>query len=203
MISLVISMVSAYLIGSIPTSFIFTKLLKNVDIRTRGSGNVGASNVFRVVGRIPAVLVLILDMSKGILACGLLPYLFFNNTIGITMGMEIYRILLGICVIGGHVWSVFLKFRGGKGVATTAGVLVIIAPKVLAGALATWIIIFSIFRVVSVASIASAAFLPILGIVFQEHISHILFYVFCCLMGTYKHKDNIRRILRGEEKRLF
>jgi glycerol-3-phosphate acyltransferase PlsY len=203
MIGLAISLILSYAIGSIPTSFIFGKLLGKIDIRKQGSGNVGATNVFRVVGKIPAILVLLLDVAKGVLPVLFLSGVFFNNTIGITLGLNLYKILLGACAISGHVWSVFLNFKGGKGVATTAGVLLALAPNVLLTGLTVWIIAFSIFRIVSVASVASSVLLPVAGILFNQPLSNILFYVFLCIMGAYKHKANIRRLLRGEEKRLF
>ena len=203
MLILLLSLVVAYLIGSIPTSFIFAKLLKHTDIRKEGSGNVGATNVFRVVGKIPAVTVLLLDVLKGVVVVAFLPDIFFNNTIGIILGLELYKIILGACGISGHVWSVFLKFKGGKGVATTAGVLLALAPKVLLSSLFIWIVIFAALRIVSVASIAASVLLPVFAILFRAPASLVFFTVFLCVMGTYKHKANIRRLLRGEEKKLF
>ena len=203
MINLLISLILAYLIGSIPTSFIFGKILKKIDIRKHGSGNVGTTNVFRAVGKIPALIVLLLDIFKGSFAVFFLPEIFFNNTIGITIGFEIYQILLGLFVIAGHVWSVFLKFKGGKGVATTAGVLLVLAPKVLIAGLFIWILVFLAFRIVSVASITASVFLPIFAIILRRPIYLVLFCVFLCIFGTYKHKSNIKRLIRGEEKKLF
>ena len=203
MINLLVSLILAYLIGSIPTSFIFTKILRGKDIREHGSGNVGATNVFRVVGKLPALLVLLVDIFKGSFAVFFLPEVFFNNTIGVTMGLEAYRILLGLAVISGHVWSVFLKWRGGKGVATTAGVLLVLAPGVLIGSLLVWFVVFLLFGIVSVASIVSGIFLPVFAIVFHRSIYLVLFCVLLCIMDAYKHKANIRRLVRGEEKKLF
>ncbi len=203
MISLLISLILAYLIGSIPTSFIFGRILKKVDIRKHGSGNVGATNIFRVVGKIPALIVLLLDVFKGGFAVFFLPEVFFNNTIGITIGFEVYQILLGLFVIGGHVWSIFLKFKGGKGVATTAGVLFVLAPKILIGSLFIWILVFLAFRIVSLASITASIFLPIFAIILHRPIHLVLFCVLLCILGTYKHKPNIKRLIRGEEKKLF
>ncbi|UCD54926.1 MAG: glycerol-3-phosphate 1-O-acyltransferase PlsY [Candidatus Omnitrophota bacterium] len=203
MINLSISLILAYLIGSIPTSFIFGKILKNIDIRKHGSGNVGATNVFRVAGKIPALIVLLLDIFKGSFAVLFLPEVFFNNAIGITIGFEVYQILLGLFVISGHVWSVFLKFKGGKGVATTAGVILVLAPKILIGSLFIWILVFLAFRIVSVASITASIFLPIFAIIFHRPIYMVLFCVLLCIFGTYKHKSNIKRLIRGEEKKLF
>ena len=203
MAGLFISLILAYLIGSVPTSFIFGKMLQGKDIRRYGSGNVGATNVFRVIGKMPALIVLGLDVFKGSFAVFFLPEVFFNNAIGVNLGLELYRILLGFCVISGHVWSVFLKFRGGKGVATTAGALLVLAPGILIGSAIVWAIVFSVFRIISVASIAAAIFLPVFAALFNKPTYLILFCVFLCIIGAYKHKENIKRLLRGQEKKLF
>ena len=107
--NLILSVILAYLIGSIPTSFIFARIFKRVDIRKHGSGNVGATNVFRVVGKAPAAAVLFLDIFKGFFAASILADVFFNNAIGITMGLEGYRILLGAAAIIGHVFISVLQ----------------------------------------------------------------------------------------------
>jgi len=202
-LNLILSLLLAYLIGSIPTSFIFARLLKKTDIRKYGSGNVGATNVFRVVGKVPAVIVLIMDMLKGYAAVVFLPEIFMNNAIDAALGLELYRILLGLSVISGHVWTVFLKFKGGKGVATAAGVLIAIAPKVIAGSASVWVLVFIAFRIVSVASITASIFLPVFALMFYSSTPLTLFTVLLCIFGTYKHKSNIQRLVRGEEKKLF
>ncbi len=203
MIDLVISLIVAYFIGCIPTSFILAKILKGKDIRRHGSGNIGATNVFRVVGKLPALFALLVDVFKGSFAVLFIPEIFFNNAIGVTTGLELYRILLGFFVISGHVWNIFFRMRGGKGVATTAGVLLVLAPGPLAASFIVWITVFLLFRIVSVASIVSGIFLPVFALVFHDSIYLILFCVFLCIIGTYKHKANIKRLLRGEEKKLF
>ena len=203
MTNLAISLILAYLIGSIPTSFIFAKILKKTDIRKAGSGNVGATNVFRVVGKVPAIIVLLLDIFKGFFAVQFLPEFFFNNAIGVAMGLETFRILLGLFVIGGHVWSVFLKFKGGKGVATTAGVLLALAPKILLASFLVWLAVFIALRIVSAASIVASVFLPVFAVLMRQSIYLVLFCVLICIAGTYKHKANIKRLLKGEEKKLF
>jgi len=203
MSGLIVSFTLAYLLGSIPTSFIFTKVLKRTDIREHGSGNVGATNVFRVVGKIPAIIVLVIDILKGYVAVALIPVFFYNSGAGSIIGIDLLKILLGVIVISGHVWSVFLKFKGGKGVATTAGVMAALAPMVLAGSVIIWVVVFSIVRIVSVASIAASIFLPIFALVFYQSTYLVFFTVLLCVMGTYKHKANIKRLIRGEEKKLF
>ena len=143
------------------------------------------------------------NSTVSVFAVFFLPEVFFNNTIGVMAGLELYRILLGFAVISGHVWNVFLSLKGGKGVATTAGVLLILAPNVLIASVLVWIFVFFLFRIVSVASIVSGIFLPVFALVFNHSICLVLFCVFLCIMGTYKHKANIRRLTRGEEKKLF
>jgi len=203
MTGLIASLVLSYLLGSLPTSYIAARLLKGLDIREAGSKNVGATNVFRVVGRVPALIVLFIDIAKGFAAVALLPGLFLNNFIGVRLGFELYQILIGTCAVAGHVWNPFLKFRGGKGVATTAGALLAISPDVAAASFIVWCAAFGILRIVSVASIAAAIALPISAVFFNRSIYLVLFCVILCVIGTYKHKPNIRRLLKGEEKRLF
>ncbi|MBL7158784.1 MAG: glycerol-3-phosphate 1-O-acyltransferase PlsY [Candidatus Omnitrophica bacterium] len=203
MVGLLISLILAYLLGSVPTSYIAARLLKRIDIREHGSGNVGATNIFRVIGKVPAIIVLFIDIFKGFAAVVFLPEFFLNNFIGVRLGLELYQILIGMFAIAGHVWNPFLKFKGGKGVATTAGVLLALSPGVAAGSLIAWCAVFSILRIVSVASIAAAVFLPVFAVLFNKSIYLVLFCVILCVIGTYKHKANIRRLLRGEEKKLF
>ncbi|NQU95252.1 MAG: glycerol-3-phosphate 1-O-acyltransferase PlsY [Candidatus Omnitrophica bacterium] len=203
MISLIISLTLAYLIGSIPTSYIFAKALKKIDIREHGSGNVGATNVFRTVGKIPGIIVLLIDVAKGVVAVSLLSEVFLSNWTGVILGLEFYKILLGMCAIAGHVFSVFLRFKGGKGIATTGGVLIALAPGTLLACLAIWIIVFAVFRIVSIASIIASLSLPIFAVIFYRSFYFVIFCVILCLASVYKHKANIKRLLRGEEKRLI
>jgi len=197
------SLFFSYLLGSIPTSVIMGRLLRGVDVRKHGSGNAGATNVFRVVGRIPGIAVLVLDIVKGVIPVVFFSKLFFPDVAGINVDLELYKILLGASVISGHVWSVFLRFKGGKGVATTAGVLMALSPKVLLFCVFIWVIIFVLSRTVSLASLAAIIFLPIAALLLHKSLPLILFFAILCIMGTYKHIGNIRRLLRGEEKRLF
>jgi len=203
MINLAVSLILAYLIGSIPTRFIFAKVIKRIDIRRHGSGNVGATNTFRTVGKIPALLVLIIDILKGFIPVAWLSGYFFNAAIDSAMGPEVYRILLGGFAVGGHVWSAFLKFKGGKGVATAAGALLALAPKALLFSAVVWISIFTLFKIVSVASIIASVALPVFTLLFYDSTPLTLFTVLLCLGSTYKHKSNIQRLIRGEEKKLF
>lgn len=188
---------SAYLIGSIPTSFIMAKTAKGIDIRKFGSGNAGATNVFRVVGKFPALIVLVIDVSKGILVVTLVADYFYSFSGNIDYIS--YRAVLGLIVICGHIWPVFLKFKGGKGVATTIGVVSVIAPWVFLVAGIIWLIVFLLTNYVSLASLALGVTLPVAAVVLNNPFSIVIFFVTICLINTYKHMENIKRLLRREE----
>lgn len=191
-LSLIILSLLAYLIGSIPTGYIFGRVLKGVDIRTQGSGNVGATNVFRVVGKVPGVVVLIIDILKGLLVVTLFPA---ND--------NLFRIILGLIVIAGHNWTIFLKFKGGKGVATSAGVLIGLEPAVAGICFLIWVIVFLITHYVSLSSIIAAIFLPVFTFVFYRSSPElIIFSLIICALGIYKHRSNIQRLLKGTESRI-
>lgn len=194
---IILAVFSAYLIGSIPTSFIMAKTAKGIDIRKFGSGNVGATNVFRVVGKLPALIVLAIDISKGVLVVTLVADYFYPSLRNIDYIS--YRAVLGLLVICGHVWPVFLKFKGGKGVATTIGVVSVIAPTVFLAAGIVWLIVFLLTKYVSLASLALAVTLPVAAAVLNKPFSVIIFFVTICLIISYKHKENIKRLVRGEE----
>src|SRR5262245_32464994 len=123
MINLLYGIVISYLVGSIPTAFIFGKLYKNIDIRQHGSGNVGATNVFRVLGKKPGIIVLVLDIIKGVI-----PVVLVADIFGLVQPW--HRILLAFCAVAGHNWTIFLGFKGGKGVATSLGVLIGLTIKI-------------------------------------------------------------------------
>lgn len=190
----------AYLVGSIPTSFIFARLLKGVDIRKYGSGNVGATNLSRVAGKLPAVFALILDVCKGVIAVTLVPYLFIK--FGVRISSFHFKLISGMSAIAGHIWPVFLGFKGGKGVATSAGVLMVMAPKVLGFAFLVWIITVVISKYVSLGSIFSSISLVIIAAVLGEPFGLVVFCAILCLVGCYKHKSNIKRLIRGEEMKI-
>ncbi len=198
---IVIGAFLSYLMGSIPTAYIFGKLSKGLDIREHGSGNVGATNVFRVLGKGPGAIVLILDILKGLLAVVLIA-----DVLGLT---EIYhRLLLSICVISGHNWTIFLKFKGGKGIATTLGVLIGLAIKiasiwpVLAITLIVWVVSFLITAIVSLSSILAAITLPVIMALTSQPLEIIFVGVLLCIFVVIRHRPNVKRLLRGEEPRV-
>jgi len=193
------AVISAYLIGSIPTGFLMTRMIKGVDIRGVGSKNVGATNVYRVAGKLPGLLTLIIDIVKGVLVVTVIAggfYAFLQD-----MDYVFFRAFLGLIAIGGHIWSVFLKFKGGKGVATTIGVTAILAPIPLALSLLAWLGIFIPTNYVSLGSLFFGLSLPIFSVIFNEPFYVVIFCVTICLLNTYKHKDNIARLLKGMENK--
>lgn len=193
------SCLMAYLIGSIPTGFLMTKLFLGADIRSAGSRNVGATNVYRVAGKLPGFLTLIIDIAKGVIVVTLLVDFFYTYLPDVDY--IFYKTFLGLIVILGHIYSVFLKFKGGKGVATTIGVTAAIAPLVLLASLATWLIIFIPTKYVSLGSLAFGIALPISALFFNQPFYVVIFFVILCLINTYKHKDNIKRLLKREENK--
>lgn len=193
----------SYLLGSIPTGFLVAKA-NGVDIRSVGSGNIGATNVFRILGKGPGIFVLTADAFKGWLAVwaaiefafAVLPYDSMGGT------YEMAALTAGIGAILGHNYTCWLRFKGGKGIATTAGVFVALAPAAFGIALATWLVVFAVSRYVSLASIVAAVALPLA--VWFTCKSLLVFAVSVSLgaLAIYKHKANIERLLAGTESRI-
>ena len=198
---LLIASIAGYLIGSIPTAYVFGKIYKGIDIREHGSGNVGATNVFRVLGKGPGVVVLLIDIFKGFIVVTLAADLFHTT--------EIFeRIILAVCVVGGHNWTVFLQFKGGKGIATSFGVLIGLTLKiavirpVLLWVITTWIICFLITRFVSLSSILAAIALPIVMLLTNQSFELVCLGILFCLFVVVRHRPNIKRLLSGQEHRV-
>ena len=196
----------SYLIGSIPTAYIFGRLLKGIDIRKSGSGNVGATNALRVLGKPAGIAVLVLDILKGFTAVFFLGNIIAARITGISDITA--RLLLGFCCICGHNWTIFLRFKGGKGMATTLGVLLGLAVKVagikvvFALVILTWLVVFAITRIVSLASILSGIGLPLYMFLLKQ--PRILIYssVSLSILIILRHKSNLKRLFQGKEPRL-
>ena len=193
---------AAYLLGSIPTGFLAAKA-KGIDIRAVGSGNIGATNVFRFVGKPAGVAVLLIDGAKGFVACVAVPNVglrLFGAAIP-EPRIETISILAGLAAVLGHNYTCWLQFKGGKGIATSAGVLLGWVPWGLLIAFSTWLIAFAATRYVSVASIAAAVVLPF-G-VWLTHGSRAMIGITAVLsaLAIYKHRSNIERLRAGTEHR--
>jgi len=200
MVILLAGLFVTYLIGSIPTAYIFGRLFKGIDIRQYGSGNVGATNVFRVIGRLPGIAVLFIDMLKGFVCATYIANLFMY--ISPVARPEFYSVLAGLAAIAGHNWSLFLRFRGGKGVATSAGVVIGLIPKIFWLGFLVWCIIFSTTGFISLASIIASASIPLFTLAFGEPTEIVIFMSILCLVIVYRHRPNIKRLQKGEEKRI-
>jgi glycerol-3-phosphate acyltransferase PlsY len=195
------SMIISYLLGSIPTAYIYGKVFNGIDIRRHGSGNVGATNVFRVLGKGAGTIVLICDVLKGVLAVAVVPDVFGTTEV-------IHRVILALVVVTGHNWTVFLNFRGGKGIATSLGALIGLAIRiavirpVLLWTVGVWIVCFLATGYVSVSSIASSVFLPFIIAGTNQSIEIICLGVIFCLFVVLRHRPNIKRLLSGQEPRV-
>ena len=196
----------SYIIGSIPTAYIFGRLLKGIDIRKHGSGNIGATNAWRVLGKPAGITVLLLDILKGYIPVVLLGnFLVFKISLGDSTVMPI---LLGLSCICGHNWTLFLGFKGGKGIATTLGVLIGLSMQIpglkliLLLLILTWVLIFLITRIISVASVLTSIALPIFSAIFKQPRAAFFLSILLCVFSIVRHLPNIKRILQGKESRL-
>ncbi|MGO0122322.1 glycerol-3-phosphate 1-O-acyltransferase PlsY [Desulfothermobacter acidiphilus] len=189
MFKLLLFVFLAYLIGSFPTGYLLARL-KGVNIFERGSGNIGATNIWRTLGPLYGTLAFVGDMGKGALAA------YLGMCLGPTAAL-----LTGAAALVGHAFSIFLRFRGGKMVATALGVFLFLAPKATLGALGVWIFVFALGRYVSLASIIAAGSLPILACAFRYSRGICAFSLLVALLIIFRHRDNIRRLLEGREHR--
>ena len=190
-----------YLCGSIPTAYIAGYALKGIDIRTVGSGNVGASNAMRLLGKGWGVAILLLDAVKGLVPILLILHVFLVDD----PQVQRYALVGAFAALVGHIFPVWLKFRGGKGVATGLGVMTALLPLGVAIALPVFILIVAVTRYISLGSLIAATLLP--GLFFIKHslpadLELFAFVCLACIFVIYKHKSNIRRIIAGEENRL-
>lgn len=193
----------SYLVGSIPTAYLVGKFVRGIDIRQHGSGNVGATNAFRVIGKKWGIAVLLFDIFKGFFAVFYLPTWVNGGTLPISVTSLVY----GLAAIVGHTWTPWLGFRGGKGVATSLGVLIGLVPTAAGMALLTWLGIFLWKRYVSLASLGMAATFPFWMALFYRRSEFfpllLLISVGLAAFLFYTHRENIRRLRQGQEKKLF
>jgi glycerol-3-phosphate acyltransferase PlsY len=195
----IVTALAAYLLGSIPTGYLVAKA-KGIDIRNVGSGNIGATNVFRILGKGAGIFVLLADAAKGFfavfLASKVLPQLGISSAV-----LEKHLIVAGVAAILGHNYTCFLKFKGGKGIATTAGVLIALTPCAFLIVLAVFILVVAVSRYISLASITAAFCLPFAVWVLKGSPTMIGIMAALGGLAIYKHKANIGRLLNGTENR--
>jgi len=182
----------AYLIGSIPFSYLVSRRFGDIDIRTRGSGNVGATNVLRTTGLKYALLAVAGDIAKGALAAWL----------GLVLGGQVLASTCGAAAVIGHSWPVYLGLRGGKGVATSAGVLLVLVPKVVLALLVIFVITVALLRLVSVGSLAAAIANPVMVAVLYDSVPLVIMALVLSAIVIWRHQSNIERLRRGSEPKL-
>jgi glycerol-3-phosphate acyltransferase PlsY len=190
----IIAALISYFLGSIPTGFLWGKA-RGIDIRTVGSGNIGATNVMRALGKGPGIAVLLIDAAKGLIPVFFMPRIFPE------VERAVLQIVCCVGVIAGHNWTCWLKFRGGKGVATSAGALLAFLPWPLLCGVAVWGAVFAAFRYVSLASISAALALPIFTWFFTGDKTLTIFVTILAVIAIWKHRANIQRLLAGTENR--
>jgi len=193
-----IALVLSYIVGSVPTGYVIGKL-RGIDIREHGSGNIGATNTLRVLGKPAGITALVLDVAKGFVAVTVLAAIAASGRSSFSEPMM--KVLLGIAAIAGHNWTVFLKFKGGKGVATSAGVFLGIAcvPVLIAAAVFAVIVLGT--RIVSVGSMSAALVLPIAMVALHAEREFVAFGIVAAALVLVRHRSNIKRLLKGEENR--
>lgn len=186
-----ISAAAGYFLGSIPFGYLLVRAFRGADVRTTGSGNIGATNVARTSPRL-GVLTLVLDLLKGMAAVGI--------ALEIYPGNRTVAFVAALAAISGHIFPIWLRFRGGKGVATGLGSFVLLTPKAVLLAMAVFLIMLAAFRWVSLASVTAAASLPLLTLVLREgHSAQIVLVSIASALIILKHRANMQRLMSGVE----
>ena len=208
MLSLTLILVLSYLLGSISPSIILSRLIKGVDVRTTGSGNAGMTNAIRLLGAKWGAVVALIDLAKGFFAAMVVTSLFYSGIQIPFFDETLVRILAGVASVVGHIWTIFFGFKGGKGVLTVTGAILGVAPAEIGICFLIFLIVLGLFRYVSLGSIVGSWFFPIIVLIqifFTENpISvHLIWFSFLAAgLITYTHRENIGRLMRGEEKKI-
>lgn len=185
--------VLGHVCGSVPSGLWLVQAFHGIDIRNYGSKNIGTTNVFRTVGSKTAVLVLIADAFKGIFAVGIMSYFFHNPLLDVVTALG---------ALLGHNYSLFLGFKGGKGVATALGLLIFMMPKVAVASFGIWLVCVLLTRFVSLGSIMAAIFTPPLAWYLGYPSAYVIFSVVAAFFVVLRHKENIHRLLTGTESKI-
>jgi len=194
--TILLAFILAYLLGSIPSAVWLGKWFHGKDVREFGSKNAGATNSFRVLGKRTGMLVLLMDVSKGVLSMYISKYFIDESVVFLMLSA-------GICILG-HVFPVFAEFRGGKGVATALGVFLGFNPLTALTCMLVFLFVFFISRYVSLASISAASMLPFISyfLFHQQILAYICFNAVISLLVIIAHHKNIKRLITGEEQRM-
>jgi len=214
MLNLFFVIILSYLVGSIPTSIVISKLIRGIDIRNFGSGNAGGSNVFRVLGWKWGILTILLDAMKGAVAVIIVARFYLDNfpfsNVTPFDDFTLVQIICGVSAVIGHVWTLFAGFKGGKGIATGLGVLIMIVTIDMALALGIFFLVVGISRYISLGSLAAAVSVPLIMVVrenifnvdIQGYHTILPFAIILALFVIYTHRSNIGRILKGDERKI-
>ena len=194
MLTIALSIIIGYIFGSIPSGLVLVKMVCGIDIREYGSKNIGTTNVFRTVGGRMASIVLIADVIKGILAVLLVRYFFESN-----LQLEL---LTAIASLLGHNYSIFLGFKGGRGVATGLGLILLFMPDVCIFSFTVWLVIVFVTRYVSLGSIVGAFITPIVAYYRGYPIELVLFALAACVFVIVRHYENMKRLIAGTESKI-
>lgn len=180
-----------YLLGSIPFGYLMGKLYK-INVTKYGSGNIGVTNVLRVIGVVPALIVLVFDVLKGYLA----------TYIAYSLGGEILAVIGAMASMAGHIWPVYLKFKGGRAVATGLGAILFLTPKITLFAILLFIVIVTLTRYVSLGSILCAIFVSTAIIFTKQPLPYMIFALIGSILVIVRHRTNIQRLLKGQENKI-
>ena len=197
-----IALLISYLYGSIPTAIWLGKALYGIDVREYGSGNAGATNTFRILGKKAGIPVLIIDVLKGFTATNLV-YFVGNFTPG-TVQFSNFQLVLGITAVVGHIFPVFAGFRGGKGIATLFGMIIAVHPEASGIACSVFIITLILTKYVSLSSMLASFMFPVIIILFFNESTtktQLLFAISVCILVMFTHQKNIERLLKGKESK--
>ena len=192
-----LTLLLGYLLGSLPSGFLAGKWCKGIDLRTIGSGSTGATNVLRNVGKKPALVVFLLDVAKGAAAVLLAGALTQSNPLN-----DWIQVLAGLAALAGHIWPVWLGFKGGKAVATGLGLFLGLAWPVGLACFGVFMAVFSLSRIVSLASVVAAVSLPLLMAAGSDSNADLVVALVAMLLVLWRHRSNIQRLINGTEPRV-
>ena len=186
-----------YLLGSFPSGYLAGRIIKGIDIRSIGSGSTGATNVLRHIGKRAAIAVFLIDVSKGIISILLAKYFLLNDS---------WQVTVGLSALFGHIWPVWLKWRGGKAVATGLGVFLGISWQVGLASLGVFLLAITLFRIVSLASVVASLSLPLIMYLSFNTSDFSIPYLFISLSAMvlviWRHRENINRLIKGKEPKI-
>ena len=206
MVIILLALFLAYIIGSTPTAVLYGKWLYQIDVRDHGSGNPGATNTFRVLGKRAGTIVLLIDVAKGLLAASIATLLVYLNLLP-EKNLVTFKLIFGVMAVLGHIFSAFMQFKGGKGVATLLGMMIAIHYEAALACVMVFLVVLLITKYVSLSSIMGALAFPLfLAFVPRFQTSEpllIIFAVFLFIVVLWRHNQNIKRILEGKENKTY